>query len=58
MYHPVMPSITEELWQCNLGFGATGFNPQNGSSILDSSFPDTKDMTELAVSIYFRVLEN
>ena len=61
MYHPIMPSITEELWQRNLGFGATNFNPQNGSSILGCSFPDTNDMSELAVNekaINYIILEN
>jgi len=52
MYHPIMPSITEELWQRNMGFGAMDFNTQNGSSILDCSFPDTNEMSELTVKIF------
>lgn len=48
MYHPIIPSLTEELWKRNLGFGAANFNVET-SSILDSTFPDTNEMTELNV---------
>jgi valyl-tRNA synthetase len=34
MYHPFMPSITEELWQLN-----SGFCDQSFSSILDFEYP-------------------
>jgi valyl-tRNA synthetase len=46
MYHPIMPSITEELWHRNCGFGSSDFNTQS-SSILDNSFPNTLDMNLL-----------
>lgn len=35
MYHPFMPSITEELWQTNSGF----CDNQEFSSILDFDYP-------------------
>jgi hypothetical protein len=35
-----------------MGFGAMDFNTQNGSSILDCSFPDTNEMSELTVKIF------
>ena len=49
MYHPIIPSLTEELWKRNSGFGAANFKPD--SSILDTPFPNTNEMTELDVTL-------
>jgi len=46
MYHPFMPSITEELWQANDGFVA-GIG--DGSSILDAEYPNERHFAGLNV---------
>lgn len=48
MYHPFIPSITEELWQkCKMG-GA------GDTSILDSKYPKYEDISAFKVVFIFR----
>jgi valyl-tRNA synthetase len=44
MYHPFMPSITEELWQSN-----NELDRRNAISILDSKYPSYSDVSPLEI---------
>ena len=48
VYHPIMPSLTEELWQNNAGF-AMNSSPAGSTSILDASYPDESTFSALKV---------
>ena len=47
MYHPFMPSITEEIWQLNSGFSD---NSKKFTSILDFEYPKRLNLDKLTVS--------
>ena len=46
MYHPFMPSITEEIWQKNFGFSVKDKREEKQSSILDQNYPNPADLVE------------
>ena len=50
VYHPIMPSLTEELWQNNAGFGLNS-SSEMVSSILDAPYPDETTFLALKVVI-------
>ena len=52
MYHPFMPSITEELWQRNNAFSGTQLNDKKENfSILDFKYPNPDEVAEFQVKI-------
>lgn len=53
MYHPFMPSITEELWQTNSGFS----DNQKFSSILDFEYP-TYEKFKIIEVFYYEIYDN
>ena len=48
MYHPFIPSITEELWQRN--------SQTNGESILDFDYPSSKNISTFMVRDFYILL--
>jgi valyl-tRNA synthetase len=51
MYHPFIPSLTEELWQ-----RSNAKNDSSNKSILDFSYPSLKNISKFEVGQNFKYL--